>query len=138
VLGAVVLACQASPPPATAVEAHRLRANLDTGLDLYAAGDFVLAAHRFAEAAHAARRFGSVPMERKATAAECTAWLRARRLGEFSHCTQRLEGVHRRERRSDPGLNALLALGAVAGQRPPPPVRVPASVHALLRAPEQE
>jgi hypothetical protein len=131
------MACQAPPPAATAEQASRLRANLDAGLDLYAAGDFVLAAHRFEEAAHGARGFRSVTLERKATAAACTSWLRARRLAEFSGCTQRLEGVHRRERRSDPGLNALLALGAVAGQRPLPPLRVPVSVHALLRAPEK-
>ncbi|MBW2270545.1 MAG: hypothetical protein JRH16_18420, partial [Deltaproteobacteria bacterium] len=85
-----------------------------------------------------ARRCGVLPMERKATTAECTAWLQARKLGELASCTERLEALHRRERRSDPGLNTLLAMGAVAGDRPIPPFRVPSAVHPILRAAAKE
>jgi hypothetical protein len=115
-----------------------VRENLDAGLDLYAAGDFVLAAQRFQDGAQGARRCGDLPMERKATTAECTAWLRARRLGDLSSCTLRLEALHRKERRSDPGLNTLLAMGAVAGHRALPPFRVPGAVHPMVRAAAKE
>ena len=77
-------------------------------------------------------------MERRATQAECTSWLRARRLSDFSECTSRLETLHRREHRADPGLNTLLAMGAVAGGRPIPPFRVPAAVHPIVRAAAKE
>jgi hypothetical protein len=73
-------------------------------------------------------------MERKATTAECTAWLRARRLEDLDACAMRLEALQRRERRSDPGLNTLLAIGAIAGDRPLPPFRVPTAVHPIVRA----
>ncbi len=115
-----------------------MRADVDSGLSLYGSRDFVLAAQRFREAANGARRCGVLPMERKATTAECTAWLQARKLGDFSACTERLEGLHRRERRSDPGLNTLLAMGALAGDRPIPPFRVPSAVHPILRAAAKE
>ena len=77
-------------------------------------------------------------MERKTTTAECAAWLRARRLGELAGCTERLEALQRKGRRSDPGLNTLLAMGAVAGGRPLPPFRVPSAVHPILRASAKE
>lgn len=133
----VALACQ-SPPRPDPAEARRVRANVEAGLNLYDAGDFVLAAHRFHDAAEGARRVRSLPTERKATTAECTSWLRARRLAELADCTQRLETLHRRERRSDPGLNTLLAMGAVAGGRPIPPFRVPTAVHPMVRAAAKE
>ena len=98
----------------------------------------VAAGHRFHAAAGGAERCGSLSMERRATQAECTSWLRARRLSEFSECTARLETLHRKERRADPGLNTLLAMGAVAGGRPIPPFRVPAAVHPMVRAAAKE
>ena len=71
-----LLGCE-TPPPAAAdpAEAERVRADVDAGLELYASGDYVLAAQRFQSAARGARNCGSLPMERKATSAECTAWL---------------------------------------------------------------
>ena len=134
------LACQ-TPPPAKADDgaaAAEVRANIDSGLALYEAGDFTLAARRFREAASGARECGVLPMERKATTAECTSWLQARKLDQLSSCTERLEALHRRERRSDPGLNTLLAMGAMAGDRPLPPFRVPSAVHPILRAAAKE
>ncbi len=135
----VLAACQtpATPPP-DPNEARRVRADIDGGLDLYDAGDFVLAANRFHAAAEGAERCGSLSMERRATQAECASWLRARRLADFSQCTGRLETLHRKERRADPGLNTLLAMGAVAGGRPIPPFRVPAAVHPMVRAAAKE
>jgi hypothetical protein len=115
-----------------------VRENVESGLNLYDAGDYVLAAQRFRDAADGAQRCGDLSMERKATTGECTAWLLARRLDQLSECTLRLEGLHRKERRSDPGLNTLLAMGAVAGGRPIPPFRVPSAVHPIVRAAAQE
>ena len=115
-------------------EAARVRASIEAGLELYDAGDYVLSAQRFRSVAESARNWQDVTMERKTTTAECTAWLRAQRVGEFARCTQRLELLHRRSRRSDPGLNTLLVMGAVAGKRPIPPFRVPSAVRPDLRA----
>ena len=134
----VLMACETPTPPLNPAEARMVRADIDSGLNLYEARDFVLAAHRFEAAAKGARRCGDLSMERRATTAECTSWLRARRLDDFSLCTARLEALHRRERRADPGLNTLLAMGAVAGGRPIPPFRVPAAVHPMVRAAAKE
>jgi len=123
---------------ANPAEAQQVMANIQSGLNLYESGDFVLAAHRFREAGDGARNCRDLAMERKTTTAECTAWLRARRLGELASCTERLEALHRRERRSDPGLNTLVAMGAVAGNRPLPPFRLPSSVHPIVRAAAKE
>ena len=130
---APLVACQTPTPPDPAL-ASRVRASVDAGLNLYEAGDYVLAARRFQDAARGARRCGDLPMERKTTTAECAAWLRARRLGELAACSERLETLQRKGRRSDPGLNTLLAMGAVAGGRPLPPFRVPSAVHPIVRA----
>jgi len=127
-------ACHTPPPVApNPEEAREVRENVRSGLALYESHDFVLAAHRFNAAAAGARNCGDLAMERRATTGECTAWLRARRLDDLSGCTQRLEALHRRERRSDPGLNTLLAMGAVAGHRPLPPFRIPNAVHPIVR-----
>ena len=130
------VACETPPPapPANPNEAAEVRANIDAGLALYDAGDYVLAAQRFRDAAIGARNCGSLPMERKATTAACASLLQARKLPEFSACTESLERLHRRERRSDPGLNTLLAMGAISGDRPIPPFRVPSAVHPVVRA----
>lgn len=137
---APLVACQSPPPPPppNPEVAQQVKENVDSGLSLYESGDFVLAAERFQEAAAGARSCGDLGMERKTTTAECTSWLRARRLDDLSTCTERLETLHRRERRSDPGLNTLLAMGAVAGHRPLPPFRVPSAVHPLVRAAAEE
>jgi len=134
---ALLAACQ-MPAARDPAQAHRVRASVDAGLNLYEAGDYVLAAQRFEEAAQGARRGGDGLMERKSTTAECVAWLRARRLGELASCSERLEALQRKGRRSDPGLNTLLALGAVAGGRPLPPFRVPSAVHPIVHASAQE
>ena len=136
----VSFACQTSPPPPVPdpAEAQRVMEDVRSGLALYEGGDYVLAAQRFREAGKGARNCGDLTMERKATTAECTSLLRARRLEDLSECTLRLEGLHRRERRADPGLNTLLAMGAVAGGRPIPPLRVPTAVHPFLRAAAKE
>ena len=105
---------------------------IEAGLDLYQVGEFVMAARRFGEVATAAGRDGDFATLKRARAAQCAAWLRARRLEDFDHCTARLETLQRRERRSDPGLNVLLAMGAIAGNRPPPPFKIPNAVGGVL------
>ena len=109
-------------------------ADAQAGLDLYAAGEFEMAAHRFGAAAAEARRCREPELERRARAAECTAWLRAGRPGRFAACTDRLETLQSRARVSDPGINTLIALGAIAGGRPLPPLRLPGEVRPVLRA----
>jgi hypothetical protein len=134
---APLAACQ-TPGPADLEQARRVQAGIDAGLNIYEAGDYVLAARRFQEVAQVSRFHRDVPMERKIRTAECTAWLRARRLGDLSACSERLETLQRKGRRSDPALNTLLALGAVAGGRPLPPFRVPSAVHPIVRATAKE
>jgi hypothetical protein len=107
-----------SRPTPTAAQA---RANVTAGLDLYESGEFVLAARRF----HLASTQASALHER-------------RRLGELADCTARLEQLQRRERRSEPGVNTLIALGAIAGQRPLPALRIPNTVEPLFRQAAKE
>ncbi len=133
-VGGLALACAAPPPagPSRAMEAQAVRSKLAAGLSLYESGDYAIAAERFAEAAAGAVRCRDDEMERRARAAECASWLRARRIDDFASCTARLQPVQRRARRSDPGVNTLVALGAIAGQRPAPALRVPDRVAPLL------
>ena len=70
--------------------------------------------------------------------AACTAWLRARELAELADCTSQLEYLQRHSRRSDPGVNTLIAMGAIAGGRPLPPFRVPNAIQPLLQQAAQE
>ena len=110
------------------------RSSAEAALDLYEAGEYTLAAERFA---HASRRAASAredTLERKSVAGECLAWLHARRLPELAECSKRLEKLQRRARRPDPALNTLVALGAVAGDRALPALRIPASVRPLVQA----
>jgi hypothetical protein len=102
------------------------------GLDLYASGEFVLAARRFAIAGQQASAVGDRDLERRALTGQCLAWLRAHRLPELAHCSESLERAQRRLRRPDPGVNTLVALGAIAGGRPLPPLHLPRSVRPLI------
>ena len=65
--------------------------------------------------------------------AECVSWLRARAVSELDACTLRLDVLHQRANRSERGIGTLLALGAIAGNRPPPPFRIPEDVRPVLR-----
>ena len=124
---------QMGSDPGAHARAAALRSALDAGLDLYGSGEFVLAARRFAYAADQAERLGDREIERRAVAGECTAWLRARKLAELSACSQRLEALQRRAPRADPGVNTLIALGAIAAERPLPPLRLPDAAKPLIR-----
>ena len=132
----LLAACASTGPPRAAARA--VPWNVETGLDLYGAGDFVPAAQRFGEAADEARRYRDSDLERRARAAECMAWLRAHRLGELSRCSVRLQALQLRARRSDPGVNTLLAFGAIAGRRPLPPLKVPNAVRPLVHGAAEE
>jgi hypothetical protein len=137
---AAVVGCTAVPTPlrGPSANADRARANVTAGLDLYESGEFVLAARRFHAASTQARTAGERALQKKSVVGECTAWLRARRLGELAECSQRLERLQRRERRSEPGVNTLIALGAIAGQRPAPALRIPNTVQPLFRQAAKE
>jgi len=129
--------CESPPrigPPDRAAEAREVMQEIRAGLDLHLAGDYALAAPRFHAASQGARRCRDVAMERRATAAECSARLLARQLAELGECSARLEEVLRRERRSDGAASTLVALGAIAGGRPLPALRLPPDVQPLVSA----
>jgi len=130
------LACATPQPPAgdEAARHAQLRIALEAGEELYRQAEYVRAAERFRSAVDVANALGRQQAARNATAAECTSWLLARCLPELGDCTRRLEWFVRRERNSDPGVNTLLALGALADGRPLPSHPVPAPVHEMLRA----
>jgi hypothetical protein len=132
---AALTACAtaSAPGPERARARAELRSSLHTGLDLYDGGEFVLAGRRFSDAADRAAILGEDELERRATTAECTCWLRGRRLAELSECSRRLERLQRHARGPDPGVNTLIALGAIAGGRPLPPLKLPRAVAPLLR-----
>ncbi len=138
-VGAAV-GCAMAPTPGRgpSASAAQARANLTAGLDLYESGEFVLAARRFHVASTQARAAGERALVKKSVTGECTAWLRARRLEDLAECAARLERLQRRERRSEPGVNTLIALGAIAGQRPPPALRIPNTVEPLFRQATKE
>jgi len=109
------------------------RAAIADGVRLYEAGEFDMAARRFATGADGAERLGDLPLAWRANAAECTSWLLARRLRELDACSVRLEALQRRNHETSGGANALIALGAVAGGRPQPAVNVPRPVRNVVR-----
>jgi hypothetical protein len=110
------------------------RSSAEAALDLYEAREYTLAAERFAHASQRAASARDDALERKSVAGECLAWLHARRLPELAECSKRLEKLQRRARRPDPALNTLVALGAVAGDRALPDLRIPTAVRPLVRA----
>lgn len=138
VAAAALFACANGPPPRASGSALRLEQAVTAGLDLYEAREFAVAAERFHDAAREAYALRDERAEKTALSAECTSWLRARRMLEFSACTERLTKRHRRSREPDPGVGTLLALGAIAGDRPEPPYRVPSEVASLIRAARRE
>ncbi len=131
---AVAVACASDDPGRRYSQRQaRLDSLVQTGLELYGSAEYALAARRFRDSAHLAAALGDRATERTATTAECVSWLRVRRLSELSTCTERLERLQRRESRSDPGVNTLIALGAIAGDRSLPPLKLPNAVAALIR-----
>jgi hypothetical protein len=103
------------------------------GHRLYSVNEFGLAGRRFAEAADYAHSHRQLESEKRATVGECVSWLRARAIAEFDGCTLRLEELHERANHSQRGIGTLLALGAIAGDRPAPPFRIPEDVSRVLR-----
>jgi hypothetical protein len=134
---AALTACATQSPPPASGNVVRLDRAITAGLDLYEAREYAVAAERFHEAAREAYALNDRETERNALAAECTSWLLAQKQSEFATCTERLAKRHRKARRPDPGLGTLLAMGAIAGDRPMPPFRVPAEVTPVLRAARQ-
>lgn len=135
---ATLLACAGPPAPGAADARARLERSVAAGLDLYDAREFAVAAERFHDAAREAYGLGDHALEKTALSAECTSWLRAGRMADFGACTERLADRHRRSHQPDPGVGTLLALGAIAGDRPEPPYRVPSQVAPLVRAARRE
>ena len=135
-----VIACGTpSPAPRRGTSnAAAARSNLAAGLGLYESADYTMAARRFEEAGKRARAGGERALEKQAVTAECVAWLRARELSEFTDCTSHLEYLQRHSRSSDPGVNTLIAMGAIAGNRPLPPFRLPTAIQPLMQQAAQE
>lgn len=136
--GALGCEAQHAATPRGPSNAAAARSNLASGLGMYESADYTLAARRFEMAARQARAAGDRGLEKQAVTAECTAWLRARELSELADCTTHLEYLQRHSNSSDPGVNTLIAMGAIAGNRPLPPFRVPTSIQPLLRQAAQE
>jgi hypothetical protein len=113
---------------------ERMDAAIAAGLDLYESREYGLAARRFEDAGQEARKLRRPEIEKRALTAQCTSWLLAHRNDELGRCSDRLEQMHRRANRSEPGIGTLLALGAIADDRPAPPFRVAPEVAPLLRA----
>ena len=137
---AALQACATGSAPGAPQEQseRRMRSALEAGLDLYEGGEFVLAARRFRDASVLAGVLSQQEMQRRAVTSECLSWLRSRRLAELAECSGRLESIQRNQRRPEPGVNTLIAMGAIAGGRPLPALRVPHSVRRLLASPEKE
>jgi hypothetical protein len=136
VVAAAGLAACVAPPratgPSAAVPDDGVRSALADGVRLYESREYVLAADRFRTAATRAERGGDRELATRATTAECTSWLLARRLAELDGCGARLDGLQRRIHRTTHGANALVALGAVAGGRPLPGVNVPRAIRPVV------
>lgn len=124
----------ASPPPPSPARAGYVEAEAEAGARLYQIGDYGLAARRFRAAADEAERCGQPVLESRVRIAECTAWLRGGDVNSFRHCTARLEVLHGELGHSEPGVNTLLALGAIARGEALPPFRLPPSVRRLLQS----
>ncbi len=124
--------CASTAPPPRPAPAGFVESEAEAGARLYRIGDYTLAARRFRAAADEAERCGEPMMESELRVGECTAWLRGGDLNAFRHCTARLETLHREIGRSEPGVNTLLALGAIARGEALPPFRLPAAVRPLL------
>jgi hypothetical protein len=137
VAAATLFACS-HPAPQSPASVEQMERSIAAGLDLYEAREFAVAAERFHDAAREAFALRDEPSEKAALSAECTSWLRAGRMAELSACTERLAKRHRRSRAPDPGVGTLLALGAIAGERPEPPFRVPSQVAPLIRSARHE
>jgi len=141
-LGLALCAACASPPPAgpdrKAVLGQQLERDLRGAGELYRSHEYVRAADSFARAADLARELRLGEFARDLRAAECTSWLKARRLSEFAACGELLEAQTRAVPGSNPGVNTVAALGAVAGGRPLPPLRLPGPVQEAVRAAAQE
>ncbi len=133
-LPGLAFALAACATPRDAHTQHAARAALGSGLDLYEAGEYVLAAERFTLAERRAAAASARELQRKALVGACLSWLHAERLQALAACSERLERAQRRARRPEPGVNTLIALGAVAGGRPLPALRIPSSVRPLVRA----
>lgn len=132
---ATLFACAHAPPPEIpSGSSERMDTAIRAGLDLYDSGEYELAARRFEDAGQEARKLRQPAIEKRALMAQCTSWLLARRNAEFGRCSDRLEHMHRRANRAEPGLGTLLALGAIADERRPPPFRIAPEVAPLLRA----
>jgi len=126
---ATLFACAGPNPPGLS----RMQRSLEAGLELYDTGEYTLAAARFGEASRQARTLRQPEAAKRALAASCVSWLRAGRRLRFAGCTERLEEMQRRARRAEPGIGALLALGAIAGERELPPYRVDPAVYRVIR-----
>ena len=130
---AALVGCTSLQGPAPEGARAEFARRMGAGHRLYQEGEYALAGRRFQEAADYAHGHRQTEPEKRATVAECVSWLRSRTISEFDECTQRLDALHQRARRSERGIGTLLAMGAIAGHRSPPAFRVPDDVVPVLR-----
>jgi hypothetical protein len=132
---AALFGCRTTAPvESLAAMRARMNTSVASGFDLYDGGEYVLAARRFHAAVDLAIVLDDDASRRRATAGECVSWLRARKLAELAECSRRLEDLQTRQRRPDPGVNTLIAMGSIAGGHPLPALRLPVAVAPLIRA----
>ncbi len=125
--------CASTAPTAPPATARLIESEVSAGMRLYQGGDFALAASRLRAAADEAGRCGEPVTEANIRVGECTAWLRGSKVEEFRRCTARLEVLQGELGYSEPGVNTLLALGAIARGEALPPFRLPRAVRQLLQ-----
>lgn len=131
-VAAVQFACAAPPRPYPR-NINTAPESLRAGLELYEAHEFDRAGAQFRSAGHSAREIGDRDLAHRALVAECTSWLRARNMPELRICAEGLQASQRRMRSSDPRVNTLIAMAAIAGGQPLPSLRTPSAVRVVLR-----
>jgi hypothetical protein len=133
-----LLACAAPQRQPRTIRAVPLTESLRAGLDLYAADEFGRAGAQFRAVSRAAGARSDRDLAHRSMIAECTSWLRARRMQEFCSCAGYLEESQRRMRTSDSRVNTLIALSALAEGKPLPSLRTPSAVRVVLRDAAEE
>ena len=130
--GAIQIAC-VTPPNPDPRNIDTAPASLRAGLALYEEHEFARAGRQFHDAVETALRNGDRDLAHRATVAECTSWLRARQLREFCSCSKTLSVSQRRTRTTDPRVNTLIAMGAIAEGKSLPSLKTPRTVRSVLR-----
>ncbi len=125
-------ACAGARGPVPEPDRSALDSELRSAQQLYESGNFSLAARRFESVARGADRIGDRELRIRATAAACWSWIADRDRDAVVRCTERLSVYEARQKRPDPRISTLLAMGAIAADQPLPRRALPNSVRPVL------